>query len=151
MQLLVPLRNKLFATLNIEEITEALSKHPDNKLELWEELKVLGFTRTMTAVIATCTLYMFLQVQMNIISGYMYLESVESSDETVEISKLIHDIEMDGSISNLQKEYLNTIRFLFEDGIFKLIDDIKEAVNGSYLFILILSVIFRFHLTIQIQ
>ena len=131
---MIPLRNKIFETLNIEEVTEALTKNPENKIDLWEELKLLGFTRTVTSVVATCTLYVFLQVQMNIIAGYMYLENIESTDSDVaEISELVHEIEMDQHVSDLQKEYLNNIRFLFDSGILKLIDDIKTIVNGTNL------------------
>ena len=133
MQLLVPLRNKIFGALNIEEVTAALNSQPQNKLELWEDLKLLGFSRTMTSVIATCTLYMFLQVQMNIIGGYMYLESIDSLTGTADISELIHDIEMDKSISSLQREYMNNIRFLLEDGILKMIDDVKGVVSGKFI------------------
>lgn len=129
MHLLPPLRNKVFVLLNAEEITDALSKNPENKLELWEELKLIAFTRTLTSIIATCTLFMFLQVQMNIIGGYMYLENIDASDDTAEISELINELEMDKPISSLQKEYLNNVQFLFEDGILKLVDDVRKAVN----------------------
>ena len=131
MHLLPPLRNKVFVLLNAEEITDALSRNPENKLELWEELKLLGFTRTLTSIIGTCTLFMFLQVQMNIIGGYMYLENIASSDDTAEISELISELEMDKPICSLQKEYLNNVQFLFEDGILRLIDDVRKAVNGK--------------------
>lgn len=131
MQLMVPMRDKIYEALNIEEITNALSQNPENKLALWEDLKLIGFTRAVTSVIATCTLYVFLQVQMNIIAGYMYLEKTEASQEASEVNELIHEIEMDVPISDLQKEYLNNIKFLFNDGIFQMIDHVKAFTNGT--------------------
>ena len=133
MQFLIPLRNKICETLNIEEITASLSSKPGNKLELWEHLKVLGFTRTMTSVVSICTLYVFLKVQMNIIAGYMYTETIADSGnaEMEKIKELLHEIEMDQPVSSLQKEYLKNVTFLFEDGIMLLINDIKQLVIGK--------------------
>ena len=133
MQFLIPLRNKICETLNIEEITVSLSSNPDNKLELWEHLKVLGFTRTMTSVVSMCSLYVFLKVQMNIIAGYMYTETIaDAGNEEIEkVKELLHEIEMDQPVSSLQKEYLKNVTFLFEDGIMLLINDIKQLVIGK--------------------
>lgn len=130
MHLMVPIRNKIFESLKIEDITDALSNNPENKLDLWEELKLLGFTRTMVSVIGTCTLYVFLQVQMNIIGGYMFLENSELSGDTTEISEVVRTMEMEEPISNLQKEYLNNVRYFFEEGIWKMIDDMRFIING---------------------
>ena len=132
---MLPLRNRIFEVLNVEEITTALKCNPENKLVLWEELKLQSFTRTLVSLISTCTLYVFLQVQINIIAGYMYLENIECScADEFDISELVQGIEMDKPISSIEKEYLGSVKFLLTDGIILMIDKLRSIVNGNISF-----------------
>ena len=134
-ELMLPLRNRIFEVLNVEEITTALKCNPENKLVLWEELKLQSFTRTLVSLISTCTLFVFLQVQINIIAGYMYLENIECScADEFDISELVQGIEMDKPISSIEKEYLGSVKFLLTDGIILMIDKLRSIVNGNISF-----------------
>lgn len=81
----------------------SLPHRPANKLEIWEDLKIIskpsgvtllfftwlffavcpltvripssGFTRTIVGVYSTCMLVVLLRVQLNIIGGYLYLDN----------------------------------------------------------------------------
>ena len=122
---LVPsLRDSLMEKLNCEAITAKLRERPSNKLELWEQLKVLSFTRTVASVYSSCMLFVFLRVQLNIVGGYMYLDSLVVNGEGSN-GKKVHIAE------GLQKRYLALVTYLLGDGLDFLIEEIRRAVEGK--------------------
>lgn len=59
----------------------------ENKVEIWERLKIDSFTRTVSAVYSTCLLFVVLRIQLNILGGYLYLDSLQASaTESFEVS-----------------------------------------------------------------
>lgn len=125
---LVPnLRDALMEKLNCEAITGKLRERPSNKLELWEQLKVLSFTRTIASVYSSCMLFVFLRVQLNIIGGYLYLDSMTMTGEASngKNGKKVHIAE------GLQKRYLAVVRYLMGDGLDFLIEEIRRTVEGK--------------------
>uniref|UniRef100_A0A1A8LAS2 Peroxisomal biogenesis factor 3 n=1 Tax=Nothobranchius pienaari TaxID=704102 RepID=A0A1A8LAS2_9TELE len=75
LSMLPPLREAVVAQLNSETLTTLLKTKPANKLEIWEDLKIISFTRTIVAVYSTCMLVVLLRVQLNIVGGYLYLDN----------------------------------------------------------------------------
>ena len=122
---LVPrLRDALMEKLNCEAITGKLRERPSNKLELWEQLKVLSFTRTVASIYSSCMLFVFLRVQLNIVGGYMYLDSLIATGEGSN-GKQVHIAE------GLQKRYLALVTYLLGDGLDFLVEEIRRAVEGK--------------------
>lgn len=122
---LVPsLRETLMEKLNCEAITAKLREKPANKLELWEQLKILSFTRTLTSIYSSCLLFVFLRVQLNIVGGYMYLDSLILTGESPN-GKQVHIAE------SLQKRYLALVRYLLGDGLDFLVEEIRRIVEGN--------------------
>ena len=121
---LVPsLREALMEKLNCESITARLREKPANKLELWEELKILSFTRTLTSIYSSCMLFVFLRVQLNIVGGYLYLDSLMLTRENSSGTQA-HIAE------GLQKRYLALVRYLLGDGLDFLVGEIRRSVEG---------------------
>ncbi|CAD5112147.1 DgyrCDS1386 [Dimorphilus gyrociliatus] len=115
---LIPtLRNVLNNILDCEGILEKLKSKTDNKVALWEELKVKTFTRTISSIYATSLLIVYLKVQLNIVSGLMFTEIEKTNEEGKRIT------------NDVQKKYLSTINYLLEHGIEGLIQKINIAVN----------------------
>ena len=122
---LVPsLRDALMEKLNCEAITAKLRERPANKLELWEQLKVLSFSRTVASIYSSCMLFVFLRVQLNIVGGYMYLDSLVGTGENSN-GKKVHIAE------GLQKRYLALVSYLLGDGLDFLVEEIRRAVEGN--------------------
>lgn len=120
---LVPsLRDALMEKLNCEAITAKLRERPANKLELWEQLKVLSFSRTVASIYSSCMLFVFLRVQLNIVGGYMYLDSLVGTGENSN-GKKVHIAE------GLQKRYLALVSYLLGDGLDFLVEEIRRAVE----------------------
>lgn len=115
--LLPTLRKVLNNMLDCEGILEKLKSKPENKLALWEELKVMTFTRTISSIYATCLLIVYLKVQLNIVSGLMFTEIEKTNEEGKRIT------------NDVQKKYLSTINYLLERGVQDLVQKINVAVN----------------------
>lgn len=122
---LVPsLRDALLEKLNCEAITAKLRERPSNKLELWEQLKLLSFTRTVTSIYSSCMLFVFLRVQLNIVGGYMYLDSLVVTGEDSN-GKKVHIAD------GLQKRYLALVSYLLGDGLDFLVENIRRTIEGN--------------------
>lgn len=104
----------ILSLLNIEEVVQKLQENPENKLELWEQMKVMIFTRICVLVYALCILQVTLRVQLNIIGGYLYKDSVQ------EVSLIDSD---------LQAKYLSLCHHFVGKGVEDLIKQIEKAVN----------------------
>uniref|UniRef100_A0A8C5BNY8 Peroxisomal biogenesis factor 3 n=1 Tax=Gadus morhua TaxID=8049 RepID=A0A8C5BNY8_GADMO len=75
LSMLPTLREAIIHQLNSESLTALLKTKPANRLEIWEDLKIISFTRSIAAVYSTCMLVVLLRVKLNIIGGYLYLDN----------------------------------------------------------------------------
>ena len=129
--LLPSLQDVLFELVDSEAITEKLKNKPSNKLMLWEQLKILSFTRTVTAVYASSLLAVFLRVQLNLLGGYMYLDIDGVPDPgSASTSWENEDVYLSDST---QKKYLGIVRYFLETGVKDLVDVVQHAVEGKLL------------------
>ncbi|XP_012928143.1 peroxisomal biogenesis factor 3 isoform X3 [Heterocephalus glaber] len=124
LSMLPTLKEALLQQLNSESLTALLKNRPSNKLEIWEDLKIISFTRSIVAVYSTCMLVVLLRVQLNIIGGYIYLDNAAvGKNGTV---SLVHTIL---APPDVQQQYLSSIQHLLGDGLTELITVIKQAVQ----------------------
>ncbi|XP_068199082.1 peroxisomal biogenesis factor 3 isoform X2 [Antennarius striatus] len=116
LSMLPPLREAIVCQLNSETLTDLLKTRPPNKLEIWEDLKIISFSRTMVAVYSTCMLVVLLRVQLNIIGGYLYLDSSKQTPVAP---------------PDVQQQYLSSVQHLLGDGLTELTTVVKKAVHNS--------------------
>ncbi|KAM6181493.1 peroxisomal biogenesis factor 3 [Erethizon dorsatum] len=119
LSMLPTLREALMQQLNSESLTALLKNRPSNKLEIWEDLKIISFTRSIVAVYSTCMLVVLLRVQLNIIGGYIYLDNAAVGKNGTTIL----------APPDVQQQYLSSIQHLLGDGLTELITVIKRAVQ----------------------
>lgn len=124
--LLPGLKDAVLETLDTDVITEKLKNKPSDKLLLWEQLKIMSFARTVTAVYASSLLLVFLRVQLNLLGGYMYLDT--EAEKGKEISGLEHEVHVSDAS---QKRYLGIVRYFLDNGVQELVAVIKEVVEGG--------------------
>ncbi|XP_055614388.1 peroxisomal biogenesis factor 3 [Uranotaenia lowii] len=105
---------KILKELSTGDILEKLRSKPDNKLELWEELKILAFARIVALVYASSMLSITLKTQINILGGYLYKEQ-QDDRQLVTI--------------DIQTTYLSMIQYFLTDGLDKLMDIIRKNVT----------------------
>lgn len=101
--------------INTNEIVHKLRDNPDDKLSLWEQLKIMIFTRLCVLVYALCILQVTLRVQLNVIGGYLYRDSVHEHDPLVD--------------SDLQSKYLSLCHHFVGNGVEDLVKQIEKAVK----------------------
>uniref|UniRef100_A0A7N8X3Q0 Peroxisomal biogenesis factor 3 n=1 Tax=Mastacembelus armatus TaxID=205130 RepID=A0A7N8X3Q0_9TELE len=120
LSMLPPLREAIVNQLNSESLTALLKTKPANKVEIWEDLKIISFTRTIVAVYSTCMLVVLLRVQLNIIGGYLYLDNSVGKNGTTALAP-----------PDVQQQYLSSIQHLLGDGLTELMMVVKKAVQSS--------------------
>ncbi|XP_028858225.1 peroxisomal biogenesis factor 3-like [Denticeps clupeoides] len=118
LSMLPTLREAIVLRLNSESLTALLKSKPANKIEIWEDLKIISFTRSVVAVYSTCMLVVLLRVQLNIIGGYLYLDSSVGKNGTTPLAS-----------PDVQQQYLSSIQHLLGDGLCELITVVKRAVQ----------------------
>ncbi|NXI71779.1 PEX3 factor, partial [Anseranas semipalmata] len=122
LSMLPTLREALMHQLNSESLTSLLKNRPANKLEIWEDLKIISFTRSIVAVYSTCMLVVLLRVQLNIIGGYIYLDNAAvCKNGTTPLAP-----------PEVQQQYLSSIQHLLGDGLTELITIVKQAVHKVF-------------------
>lgn len=113
--------DKILKRLNTDIILQQLREMPENKVELWNELKVQAFTRLTTLVYACSMLVVSLRIQLNILGGYLYKDTI--ADGQTELTK------------ENQQRYLSLSQYLLDDGVEKLVTLIERKVRevlGQY-------------------
>lgn len=106
---------KALKDLSTSEILEKLRSNPDNKLELWDELKILAFSRIVTLVYASSMLAVTLKTQINLLGGYLYRDTVGQDDKQVTV--------------DIQTTYLSMIQYFMGDGLDRLMEMIRKNVT----------------------
>ncbi|XP_048345335.1 peroxisomal biogenesis factor 3 [Sphaerodactylus townsendi] len=122
LSMLPTLRDALMYQLNSESLTSLLKNKPCNKLEIWEDLKIISFTRSIVAVYSTCMLVVLLRVQLNIIGGYIYLDNAAVCKNGTTLL----------APPEVQQQYLSSIQHLLGDGLIELITVVKKAVQSIF-------------------
>lgn len=105
--------DKVLKNLSTEDILKKLRTSPDNKLELWEELKILAFARIVTLVYASSMLAVTLKTQINLLGGYLYIDTVVQNQKQVTM--------------DIQTIYLSMIQHFMGDGL----DDLMETIRKN--------------------
>ncbi|XP_006821234.1 peroxisomal biogenesis factor 3-like [Saccoglossus kowalevskii] len=116
------LKEILMQLLDSENLTAQLKNKPTNRVEIWEELKIISFTRTIVAVYSSCMLVVLLRIQLNIIGGYMYLDGMSSQDMFQSTDQKLPP--------EIQQRYLATIQYLLEQGLKDFITSVRSAVEA---------------------
>uniref|UniRef100_A0A4W5JN71 Peroxisomal biogenesis factor 3 n=1 Tax=Hucho hucho TaxID=62062 RepID=A0A4W5JN71_9TELE len=120
LSMLPTLREAILHHLNSESLTTLLKSKPANKLDIWEDLKIISFTRSVVAVYSTCMLVVLLRVQLNIIGGYLYLDNSVSKSGMMPLAP-----------PDVQQQYLSSIQHLLGDGLSEMITAVKKAVQNT--------------------
>ncbi|KAL8584291.1 hypothetical protein ACOMHN_014710 [Nucella lapillus] len=121
------LREALNKGLNSKDLTDKLQSNPANKLSLWEELKVVSLAKAVTGIYGCCLLTLVLRVQLNLIGGYMFLDSIHGKKEKESESSVSEEKALVSKA--VQERYLSLIRHLMGDGIAELARFVKKATK----------------------
>ncbi|XP_063078806.1 peroxisomal biogenesis factor 3 [Engraulis encrasicolus] len=118
LSMLPSLKEAIIIRLDAESLTSLLKQKPANKVEIWEDLKIISFARSVVAVYCTCMLVVLLRVQLNIIGGYLYLDNSGNKSGMVQFAP-----------PDVQQQYLSSIQHLLGEGLNGLMTVVKRAVQ----------------------
>ena len=103
--------------LDVDGITLTLKNNPPNKVELWEYLTLLTFTKNITFLVSSVLLAVLIHVQLGIIGGYLYRAQVEDDSASV----------IDSSV---QEQYLLACDHFINQGLEELVAYIQPIVKS---------------------
>lgn len=98
---------------NTTEVIEQLKSKPENKLELWNELKILVFSKATCTIYANAILVVILKIQLSIIGGYLYKDQNSLNAETQEKYLSLCQNLMDSGFTKLHRLAERTVRLSF--------------------------------------
>ncbi|EFA00035.1 peroxisomal biogenesis factor 3 [Tribolium castaneum] len=103
LNLALALNETISKNINTEEVIERLKTNPENKLALWNELKVLVFNKAACTIYANVMLVVTLKIQLSIIGGYLYKDPTSLSSEMQERYLSLCQNLMDAGFSRLSR------------------------------------------------
>jgi len=113
--------------LDSEKVTAVLKNKPPpvEKLQLWEELKVISFSRCFVLVIGGVYLSVMIRVQLNILAGYLYVQEIAGQPQSLNNNR-----ELKPKICvAIQEKYLNICTQFVSEGVEKLCAGVSECVK----------------------
>lgn len=119
------------------EVAAAAAIDRRTKLELWNELKIMSFTRTVTALYSLTFLTLLTQVQLNLLGRFTYVSSVVALSNTTDASYRVDSPSPKGSMSatngqldfQTEKKYLTFSYWLLHEGWRRWSDKVREVVE----------------------
>jgi len=121
------LRRVVECQLDADRITTILKNKPSpsEKLQLWEELKVIGFSRCFVLIVGGVYLAVMIRVQLNILAGYLYVQEIAGQPQALNNNR-----EVKPKISvMMQEKFLNICTNFVSEGIEKLCVVVSECVE----------------------
>lgn len=90
----------------------------ERKLELWEEMKILAFARCTAFVYGISLLVTSLRVQLNIIGGYLYKDTLQSTEKITKEIQTIYSLII---IQHLMGSGLNQLVKIIRENVLKVV------------------------------
>lgn len=105
--------------LDVKQLILKLRSNPDNKLDLWEEIKVLSVTRLTIIIYSSSIVTAMLRIQLNLLGGYLYRDVSENGNCSEKVNE------------QLKQRYLSILhRYMHCGGLDALIERVKEDVRN---------------------
>ncbi|XP_061988334.1 peroxisome biogenesis protein 3-2 [Rosa rugosa] len=121
---------ELDTTYITERLMQMKGKSPE-KLELWDRLKVLSFTRMMLSLWSMTMLSLYIRVQVNILGRHLYIDTARGFGSSL----IVEDAELIDRDD--QQKFLASSDYLSSYGMPALISNIQaaaaEVLNGKQL------------------
>ena len=113
------LQTTLSKTLDSDSITLLLKNKAPNKKDLWEQLKIIAFSRIVSYIYSHTMLVILLRTQVNILGAYLYRANQNPSDVELELDPDVQNQFLSASsfsLSSGTEEFCQvTIRLIWFD------------------------------------
>ncbi|KAL0676418.1 hypothetical protein Bca4012_004399 [Brassica carinata] len=122
------LSSRIAEEIQVSGVMETLSKGkgtlvPSEKLHLWNELKILSFTRMVLSLWSVTMLSLYIRVQVNVLGRHLYIDTARG----LTTSHLLEELDLIDREE--EKKFLTSADYLATNGMPSLISDMKRAVK----------------------
>jgi len=106
--------------LNTEGVTELLRSKPgpEEKLKLWERLKVLAITQCLSVIVGSAFLAVMLRTQLNLLAGALYQQEMSTSTPA-------------RMSPALQQAFLNCSHYFVTEGVAQLCESLRSCITSN--------------------
>jgi peroxin-3 len=127
--LLPALKQVLYERMDVERLKAQLKSDTsaNNRVQVWENMKITALTQLIVAMYSCCFLVVFLRLQLNILGGNMYLDSLNGEEGTEQVNGVNIRVS-----EGVQREYLNLVHCVLGDGIQLLSQTVRDAVSYAF-------------------
>ncbi|KAJ3118465.1 peroxin [Nowakowskiella sp. JEL0407] len=141
LSLLPTLSEQIFVEYNVEAILAKLQERRHNnaskdenskvtKYEMWGNMKLMSFSRTITSIYVVTLLSIFTYLQLNLLGRFIYLDSVTSFTQH-ESKEEIEGNEARGLSADVERKYLTFSWFLLNKGWKNLAEVVNVVVKEN--------------------
>jgi len=118
--LMPTLLNAVKENLNTEAVTTLLRSKPgpEEKLKLWERLKVLAISQCLAVIVGSAFLAVMLRTQLNVLAGALYQQEMSTSTS-------------ERMSPALQQAFLNSSHHFVTAGLARLCRSLESCVNAN--------------------
>ncbi|EOA38868.1 hypothetical protein CARUB_v10011233mg [Capsella rubella] len=114
--------------IDVSDVMERLNKgkgllSPPEKLQLWDELKILSFTRMVLSLWSVTMLSLYIRVQVNILGRHLYVDTARALGRSHVLE------ELDLIDRNDEQKFLSSADFLVTNAMPSLISDMQDAAR----------------------
>ncbi|KAF9625597.1 hypothetical protein IFM89_024370 [Coptis chinensis] len=125
------LLNRVSDELDHSQLTDRLKLEKDTltsleKIEIWENLKILNFTRLAVSLWAMTVLNLYIRVQVNILGRHLYIDTARGMGASYLLEE-VDQFDRHGQVS--QQVFLATADYLPKYGMVKLIHNMQMAAT----------------------
>ncbi|KAK4009944.1 hypothetical protein OUZ56_019088 [Daphnia magna] len=106
-------------SLDSDSITLLLKQKAPNKKELWEQLKIIAFSRVMSYIYGNAILAILLRAQVNILGAYLYLANQNPSNPDLELSP------------EAQSQFLSSSNYWLSTGVERFCLMVEKVVSSQ--------------------
>ncbi|KAL1221643.1 Peroxisome biogenesis protein 3-1 [Cardamine amara subsp. amara] len=122
------LSSRIVEEIDVSSIMDKLSKGrgiliPSEKLQLWNELKILSFTRMVLSLWSVTMLSLYIRVQVNILGRHLYIDTARGLGS----SHLLEELDLIDRDD--EQKFLTSADFLGTNGMPSLISNMQSAVK----------------------
>lgn len=117
MSLSVSMKEVISKELDADALLQAVREQPQHKHNIWQQLKIVGFSRAVSTVYVASLVSSAVHIQLMLLGGYTFGDLVHSGHAGIPISQA------------LQQKYLAILHYLVEEGVPKLLQHVTQAVT----------------------
>jgi len=111
------LTSQICQNLDSDSITLLLRNKAPNKVQLWEQLKVVGFSRIISLIYSDVLLVILLRTQVHMLGAYLYLSNKNPDDSALELNP------------EVQSRFLSASSHFLSTGIERLCQFVERVVS----------------------